>query len=282
MGTHYSAVCTDIDGTLLDRNRQLSARTIQAIRSIKDRVPIILASSRMPSALRHLQVQLDITEHPIICYNGGYILRQQVHSTHPEILGSTQISLDVCLQIIVVARKWPVHVSLYADDEWYVAKQDKWADREESITKVSPKIREIEQVLADWTIRKSGAHKIMIMGEAHHIRPLYEELERYYNNSVHIYRSKDTYLELAPKQISKASALELVVRKWYGLPISEVIAFGDNYNDIEMIHAAGLGIVVNNAREEVKAVADEITLDSREDGVAIALEKYTPVIVAHR
>ena len=54
------------------------------------------------------------------------------------------------------------------------------------------------------------------------------------------------------------------------------MAFGDNYNDVDMIRNAGLGIAVGNAIQEVKDVAREITLASKEDGVAIAIEKYFP------
>jgi hydroxymethylpyrimidine pyrophosphatase-like HAD family hydrolase len=55
--------------------------------------------------------------------------------------------------------------------------------------------------------------------------------------------------------------------------MSEVVAFGDNYNDIELLEAVGWGVAVANAKEEVKAVAQEITLHHREDGVAATLER---------
>lgn len=70
----------------------------------------------------------------------------------------------------------------------------------------------------------------------------------------------------------------MVLDRWFGSSMSNAMAFGDNYNDIEMIRSVGLGIVVSNARPEVKAVAASLTLDSKEDGVAIALEKYFDAI----
>jgi HAD superfamily hydrolase (TIGR01484 family) len=71
---NIKAICTDIDGTLLNADRQLSTRTIAAIQSVRGRMPVILASSRMPSAMFHLQRELGIENHPLICYNGGYVL----------------------------------------------------------------------------------------------------------------------------------------------------------------------------------------------------------------
>ncbi|HZI26493.1 MAG TPA: HAD hydrolase family protein, partial [Chryseolinea sp.] len=80
-----------------------------------------------------------------------------------------------------------------------------------------------------------------------------------------------TYLEIAPKIISKASALELLLTELYKIPMSDVLAFGDNYNDMDLLRSVGLGIAVGNARQEVKEVAKEITLDSKQDGVAHAI-----------
>jgi hydroxymethylpyrimidine pyrophosphatase-like HAD family hydrolase len=60
----------------------------------------------------------------------------------------------------------------------------------------------------------------------------------------------------------------------FGIDLKDVIAFGDNYNDIDMLQSVGLGVAVNNARPEVKAAAKEITVDSVKDGVAIVIEKY--------
>ena len=111
-------------------------------------------------------------------------------------------------------------------------------------------------------------------GPEEKIHELESQLNAKFSEDLHVYRSKSTYLEIAPRSISKASALKLILRKKFNVDLSEVMAFGDNYNDIEMIRAVGLGVAVNNAREEVKAVAREITNNSKEDGVAIAIEKY--------
>ena len=59
-----------------------------------------------------------------------------------------------------------------------------------------------------------------------------------------------------------------------GIPIAETIAVGDQTNDLEMIRAAGLGVAMGNATEEVKAAADLITADCDHDGVAEIIEKY--------
>lgn len=269
----FKALCTDIDGTLLNAQRELSDRTIAAIKNIHKPFPIILASSRMPSAMRHLQKELDILHCPLICYNGGYVV-QYGNDLLPNVLDSVQIPSSICFSILELVAGTSIHVSLYNEDCWYAPQHDEWTERESRVTKVSPIIFNLITILTGWHESGKGAHKVMCMGFEGEILKLYERLIKEFSNHLHIYRSKSTYLEIAPRAISKATALKLVLEKLYKIDPSEVIAFGDNYNDIELIQSVGLGVAVENARVEVKEIAKEITIDSKQDGVAIVIEKY--------
>lgn len=266
------AVCTDIDGTLLDSRRELSPRTLAAIGRIKDTMPVILASSRMPAAMRHLQHELGITTHPLICYNGGYVLR--LDHPRPHVLDSVVIPVAVCRQILALTTGTSLHVSLYEEDNWYAPGYDQWTEREARITKVSPQIDPAANVVARWEHRGTGAHKIMCMGQEEAISALQDALERGFSADVHAYRSKSTYLEIAPRATSKASAMELVLKTCYGLQATDAMAFGDNYNDMDMLTSAGWGVAMANGRQEVKALAKEITQGNIDDGVAQAIERH--------
>lgn len=269
------AICTDIDGTLLNRERQLSTTTIETISKVAQRIPVILASSRMPSAMRHLQYELGITDHPMIAYNGGYVLRYPTkEAEETEVFSSTEIPLAVCKEILAIGSATTLHFSLYQDDDWYAPRDDEWSQREAKITKVLPTILSGDEVFRLWEIGNRGAHKIMVMGAPAEISWLESELNNRYNAQIHVYHSRDTYLELAPKAISKASGLELIVRNLYNGTLEDVLAFGDNYNDLEMLQQVGWGVAVENAREEVKEVAKVITEASIHDGVALAIQKY--------
>jgi Cof subfamily protein (haloacid dehalogenase superfamily) len=272
-GASIRAICTDIDGTLLDSRRELSAFTISIFRQIRHKRPIILASSRMPRAMRHLQKELGIMDHPLICYNGGYVLKYSSDDTF-DVIYSADIAWEICVEILGLGSSTSLHLSLYRNDEWYAPKMDEWADREATITKVSPTLMSGEEVLQLWKAANYGAHKIMCMGNANEIKSLEEILRSKFPHDIHVYHSKSTYLEIAPRIISKASALKLLLEKCYGISLEDVMAFGDNYNDIELIQSVGFGIAVNNAREEVKAVANDITDTSVRDGVAHAISKY--------
>ena len=268
------AICTDIDGTLLDSRRELSPRTIQIIKSIKNDVPVILASSRMPSAMRHLQHELDILDHPLICYNGGYVIRYTQGSNKPEVLDTVTIPVHVCETILNYTSGKTIHVSLYTEDNWYAPQDDYWTEREARVTKVTPVITALPEVLQRWQEAGIGAHKVMCMGPEEEMNALEATLNASLSQAIHVYRSKSTYIEIAPRAISKASALKLTLRNYYNLDIAQAMAFGDNYNEIDMLQSAGYGVAVANAREEVKAVVRYTTASNIDDGVAAMLEKY--------
>ncbi|HEY0742022.1 MAG TPA: Cof-type HAD-IIB family hydrolase [Chryseosolibacter sp.] len=269
---HYRAICADIDGTLLNKERQLSPKTIQVIRSLGKNFPVILASSRMPSAMRHLQTELDIEHHPLIAYNGGYVLQYDGETRYE--FSSVEIPASVVLRILELSEGTSIHNSLYRKDKWYAPAYDQWTEREERITKVKSIVKDVVVIAKDWASKGTGAHKVMCMGAESEIHQLEQDLNKHLSNEIHVYRSRPTYLELAPKVISKATGLSLLLEKLYDFPIENVICFGDNYNDIDMLTQAGLGVAVANAKEEVKAVAGEITGSSIDDGVASAIEKH--------
>jgi len=96
----YKLICSDIDGTLLDKNRELSDLTIQEIRRVSP-IPFVLISSRMPKAMRHLQKQLGNETAPIIAYNGGLVLHNN------QVLHSAFISNTVLENIMGCVQKPP-------------------------------------------------------------------------------------------------------------------------------------------------------------------------------
>jgi Cof subfamily protein (haloacid dehalogenase superfamily) len=274
------AVCTDIDGTLLDNRRELSDRTITAIQLIRAKVPVILASSRMPAAMRHLQKEMGIETHPMICFNGGYIIWYEGESDIPHVIDSVSMPLSLCTAIIALATNTNIHISMFAADQWHTPCVDQWTERESTITKVSPEILELQATVDKWAAKEQGVHKVMCMGADMEIAALYKALNETFSDQIHIYRSKPTYLEIAPKIISKATALRLLMKNTFNIDLSEVMAFGDNYNDIDMIREVGFGVAVGNAIPEVKAVAKRITLNSKEDGVAAVIESFSSEIIS--
>jgi Cof subfamily protein (haloacid dehalogenase superfamily) len=259
---HYKLICTDIDGTLLNKDRELSEATIEEVQRIAP-IPFVLISSRMPNAMRHLQHQFGNKNTPIIAYNGGLIM------DNFKILHSTYIDNTILEATIHECLQTTIHLSLFYADEWYVPTMDYWAKREQNNTKVTPIIKLPTEVLAKWQQEKKGAHKIMCMGEEQEIAVLYKTLEEKFSEEIILYRSKPTYIEISHRSVSKKTAIEHLLKyKYPDVTLKNVVAFGDNYNDIEMLKAVGLGVAVANANTEVLSIADLITETNKNDGVA--------------
>ena len=263
----YKSICSDIDGTLLNIERELSEITIAQVQRVSP-IPFILISSRMPAAMHHLQRDLKNESTPLIAYNGGLVLADN------QIIHSTFIAPTMIQHVADQCTENNVHLSLYFNDEWYVPSMDFWAKREENNTKVTPTVKSTSEVITSWTQEEKGAHKIMCMGDENEIDVLYNYLEKNHSDDVHLYRSKPTYIEISHKAISKKTAIEMLLKHSYQtVNMDEIVAFGDNFNDIEMLEAVGMGVAVSNAQTQVLEIANMVTDTNKNDGVAKAIKE---------
>lgn len=258
---------TDIDGTLLNKDRELSIGTIEQINRITTNlsIPVILVSARMPKSMRILQSQLGLTNE-IICYNGALLMG----SDDSNILQDKRINHDISIDIIEMSKFYDLHFSVFVNDLWVTGRHDEWTEREIRNTKVNPTVY-YEINFED--LFNIGTHKIMLMGNSSNIDSISLSISEKYSALVNVYRSKDTYLEISPKETNKWNAIEKVL-SIYNISFDSAIAIGDNYNDIEMIKYAGIGVAVENAKDEIKTVANFICPSNINDGVAKTIEKF--------
>jgi len=264
----YQMLFSDIDGTLLDKTRNVSAETIEAISNLKESCPIVLISSRQPSAMYYLQKDLGVTNSPLICYNGGLII------VNNQIIDSTFIENSSVIKCLKKAKEIDLHLSLYFEDNWHAPRMDQWTKREINNTRVQPEVSSFDIMIQTFEKKTWGAHKMMGMGDPDKIDELIAFIENEFSNQMHCYRSKDTYVEISPKSISKKTAIEYLLKNKYpNVNIDNCIAFGDNYNDMEMLQAVGTGVAMENAKEEVKEIANYITKTNKEHGVALFLNE---------
>jgi Cof subfamily protein (haloacid dehalogenase superfamily) len=115
--------------------------------------------------------------------------------------------------------------------------------------------------------------KVLIAAPNDKLVPASEKIKEQFHQELSFVQSTPYYLEATMKGINKASTLQAVC-DILDISPEEVMAFGDEQNDLKMIEFAGLGVAMGNACEKLKAVADEITLTNNEDGIAHTLEKY--------
>lgn len=259
-------LCSDLDGTLLSTKSDVSDFTISEFNRIKTTLRIILVSARMPSGMRYLQERLGIREQPIICYNGALILdnEKEVHSTI--------IPLSVVREIFNYCASLKTALGLYYKDEWYVPGNSERVEKEIKYTRTKAIFRPTSETLSDWETRNLGAHKIMLMGTKKSSDALMPILNEKLGTIINSYRSNDTLIEIAPKTVSKLTAIKQLLNPKETL--ADVLAFGDNYNDLDMLKSCGIGVAVGNARDEVKKIADFVTANNTQNGVAQFVQRH--------
>ena len=264
---NYKMLCLDIDGTLLNSEHQITEETKEAIRKVvcEKNVQVVLVSARMPKGITFLQKKLGINGY-IICYSGSLIL-----DINGNIIYNKPIDSKITNDILKSVNGYDVSINLYKDDRWIIEKNDDWSDIESKIVRFDPEINKFSDVIS--VNDNIGPNKILILGDSKSNVKVSETLEERFKDHINIYPSKPTYLEIMDKEVCKTEAI-IQLLKLLDIKREEVIAIGDNYNDIDMIKFAAVGIAMGNAPEGVKKISDYVTATNDEDGVAKAIYKY--------
>lgn len=269
----FRAVFCDIDGTLLDSTHRLRPATAQGIRALHAAgTPFILVSARSPSGIFPLQREIGVAG-PIVCYGGGLVMDGSGKPIH---------SIAVDMERIVglkerIRQLWPsVAATVYSHDDWFVDDiADPRVTTEAEITGAVP----TEAAATDLAARATEAHKIFCIGSPEDILAM-ETAVGGENPDLAVIRSNPRYLEIMDGRATKANALDYLCQAMRLSP-ADVVAFGDNYNDADMLEHAGLGIAMGNAPDEVKRRAGRTTADNDHEGVLLALNSLKFVQTNH-
>lgn len=262
-------ICTDIDGTLLNKQREVDDYTVKVFHQLDKNIQVVLASSRMPKAIYHIQEKMNAAQTPLICYNGALQLASGSTFEKEKIISSVTISSKMVQEIMELAKAQKVHISLFQNNFWRVSALDFYAQREINNTRVQP-----DGLLSDFNPQElhdfiqKGAHKIMLMGEPNLIDLIEEKLRA--NTAVAMWRSKDIYLEITPPT-NKSEGLATLLNQfpaYKAITFNEIMAFGDGFNDVEMLTKAHYGVAVANAVPALKKIAYAVTQSNIENGVA--------------
>jgi len=255
----YKAVFSDIDGTLLNSQHQITPKTEEAIENIlKQGIPFIPVSARPPYAITPYTEQLG-AQHGMICYSGALILDKNLTALYSVILAPQDLQKLNAL----LADFAHLSISYYAGLDWFCNDvNNNWIKQESEITGLSTKF--LQGNLTD-------VHKILVMGSAEEIQRVEPVLKQALPH-LSIQRSKDEYLEITNSAATKAKAIQFMAQH-LGISAEQVIAFGDNFNDLDMLQYAGLSVAMGNAPDAIKQVAKEVTATNNEDGIALVLNR---------
>ncbi len=260
----YKLIAIDMDGTLLTPNLEISKKTIETTRNvIEKKVIITLSTGRMYLAALPFanMLQLDV---PLITCNGALI---KCAKTGKEYYKKT-ISSTYCKEVIQYCHNNELSLSIYKNDEILIEDNTN-LHIHQHMDKAEPQIvGDINTILKDLVI------KILISSRNrynldYHARKLYE----IYKDKLNFYFSLPHFVEIVHKDSNKKNALKFLAEK-FNIKKEEIISIGDNFNDMDMIQYAGLGVAMGNAPDYLKEVADFVTYSNDEEGVNYVLEKF--------
>lgn len=259
-------IALDLDGTLTNEVKEITPHTLAALmQAQRQGVRLCLSSGRPPYGMRPLAKQLQMERYGgmLLCYNGGHI----------EECGTGKVLVEQALSPTLLPylhecqeRSGMTLMTYYEDHIYTEHPDDPYVHQSSRNNKME--IIGVQDFIND---TPRPLNKCLMVG-APEVVPHWEAImQEETKGKMHICRSTPYFIELLPLGIDKGSALKQMLSNM-GLTTSNLMAFGDSYNDISMLQTAGIGIAMGNAEDAVKDVADYVTDDNEHDGIAKALK----------
>ena len=267
-------IALDLDGTLLNSNKELSAGNLAALqRAANAGIEIVPTTGRfyggMPAVIRELPFVRYV-----ITINGAQVADLKTG----EVIYKAEIPWQQAIDIMTLLDEHPVIYDCYQDNAaWMTAEQKNHIDRivasphyRKMLHELRQPVPELKAVLAE---RKKDVQKVQFFTDLPELwtRMMKELPERFENLCVS--SSVSDNIEINQAHANKGEAL-YALADHLGVEHQATLAFGDGLNDLSMLKAAGIGVAMANAEPEAKEVADWITLSCDEDGVAHGINKY--------
>ena len=260
----YRLLAIDLDGTLLTPlpHKLITSRTRQALfRAVEAGITLVIATGQNLAVLRNVCGDLPLRG-PQIIENGAVIA--DIHGTiyHEMLFPGAYI-----LPALATLRSLGFYRAYHTLHRVYV---DKGAPRARNWYRPPvPPVIEVQDVASLYPL---PCIKVVGIGAAETLRTKRQLLEHLFERKLYVTQSSFDLIEFLHPEVSKDNALKIIATD-LGIAAEEIVAIGDNHNDIGMLRLAGLGVAMGDAHEEVKAEADYVTGSNAEDGVAAVIEE---------
>lgn len=252
------AVFFDVDGTLVSfKTHKISSAVLDALYELQHRgVKVCIASGRPRYLIDNVG---DFPFDAFVCMNGGLaIVGDEVVYRQPMDKADA-----VAMTKLAVERHIPVY--LFAEEDSGVNETNEISREIERLLNIkAPSVRDIVKMAEDGPVYEFSTF-LDIDQERELLHPLLHNV---------VYpRWHPSFMDINPRGLSKLVAAKKVL-EYFGIDVSEAMAFGDGGNDIELLDGIGTGVVMGNAIDEVKKHADYITDSVDEDGIVTALQHF--------
>lgn len=264
----YKILVLDIDGTLTNAEKEITALTKEAIFRVQRMGHIVvLASGRPTPGIIPIAKKLHLEEY------GGYILSfngaKVIECKTGKIIYQNTLPRDIIPELYEMAIKEKTGLISYNETSVIVGTElDRFIELEARINQMP-----IEQVDDFVGYINYDVNKCLMTAEDTHLAKVEIKMKEQFGRKINVYRSEGFFLELVPQNVDKAYSLGKLL-EYLSLKRENMVCCGDGYNDITMIEYAGLGVAMENAQDKVKEVADYITSSNNEDGIAKVIEKF--------
>jgi Cof subfamily protein (haloacid dehalogenase superfamily) len=270
----YRMLVADVDGTLMARNGHVAPRVRAAVRAaLTAGTLVVLATGRWYRSAQPIARELGL-DLPIILHNGA-LVKDLVTG---EVLDHCHLPRELAEQAIGIIRNHGMQPMVYENafgGELLLAGPAE-LDSPFTARYLATKIEHLRRVpLAELSLVDDPI-QLAVADTADRTDPLIAELARgpwRTVTSMTLAVPEARFVEVLSPGCSKARAVARLAQA-HGVPMEQVIAVGDNYNDLDMIEAAGLGVAMGNAPDEVKSRADAVVPTVDQDGLAVAIESY--------
>ncbi len=258
------AVLTDIDGTLVTKDKVITERASQAVKRLRELgLAFTITSARPPRGMRMLVAPLGLTL-PMAAFSGGVIVLPDL-----SVLDQRTIPDYVLPAIVETIQSHGLDVWLYSATDWYVRSHEApRVDREASTVQFEPTVvPTFDNVLTEIVkiVGVSNDHARVAACEA--------ALQEEFGTQITAARSQAHYLDVTHPGANKGTVIERLSR-YLKIPLEQIATIGDQLNDVPMFKLSGLSIAMGNASEEVKRQAMCVTTSSGDEGFANAVKKY--------
>lgn len=270
----YRMLVADVDGTLMARNGHVSPRVRAAIRAaLAAGTLVVLATGRWFRSARPIARELGL-DLPIILHNGA-LVKDLVTG---DVLDHCHLPRDMAERAIAIIRDHGLQPIVYENvfSGELLVTGPAALDSRFTAQYLATKTDHLRRVQLDDLRLVDDPIQLAVADTAERADPLVAELAKgpwQTVTSMSLAVPDARFVEVLSPGCSKATAMQRLATG-RGVGLHEVVAVGDNYNDLDMIEAAGLGVAMGNAPPDVRARADVVVPGVEEDGLAIAIERY--------
>jgi transaldolase len=258
-----AALLADIDGTLLTKDKVLTARTIRAVATLRERgIVFTVTSGRPPFGMQKFVEPLGLTM-PMAAFNGGAIVLPDLSVLDERVL--PEYLLPAILDMI---EAHGLDVFVFRSSDWYV--RSPTAPR---VSRETSNVGRAPVVVGTFDDLRAGVVKIVGVSEdLPRVAVCEAAMRRAFGDRVSAARSAPHYLDVTHPGAHKGVVVERLSR-YLEIPLDQIAVIGDQPNDVLMFERAGISIAMGNASDEVQRRATYVTASFRDEGFARAVDE---------